>query len=248
LLQHVLKKEQTGTASMNAVITGATKGIGKAIAERFGAEGFNLALCARTARDVDQVYDELRQKFPDVEIIARPCDVSDRQELKAFADEVRTAWSDVEVLVNNAGIFLPGKIHKEKPGTLEKLMKTNVYSAYYLTQFLIKSMIREKRGHIFNICSTASIKAYHNGGSYGISKFALLGFSRNLRHELIPYDIKVTSVIPGATLTASWEGSDHPDERFMKAEDVASAVWNAYTMSHSTVVEEILLRPLQGDF
>lgn len=233
---------------MNAVITGATKGIGKAIAEKFGSEGFHLALCARTAKDVARLEDELKHKFPDIEILARPCDVSDRKELKLFAEEIKSAWHDVEVLVNNAGIFLPGKIHKEKAGTLENLMKTNLYSAYYLTQFLIKAMIGEKRGHIFNICSTASKVAYHNGGSYGISKFALLGFSKNLRQEMIPFNIKVTSVIPGATLTDSWEGSSHPDERFMKAEDVANAVWSAYSMSPSTVVEEIVLRPLQGDF
>lgn len=232
---------------MNAVITGATKGIGKAIAEKFGSEGFNLALCARTSRDVDALCDELHQKFPDIEIIARTCDVSEKKDLKAFADEIKVTWSDLEVIVNNAGIFLPGKIYKEKAGTLEKLMKTNLYSAYYLTQFLIKNMIAEKRGHIFNLCSTASIMAYPSGGSYGISKYAVLGFSKNLRLELIPYNIKVTSIIPGATLTDSWEGSGHPDERFMKAEDVANAVWSAYTMSASTVVEEILLRPLQGD-
>lgn len=232
---------------MNAVITNATKRIRKAIAEKFGSEGFNLALCARTNKDVDALYDELHQKYPDIEIIARVCDVSEKKDLKSFADEIKSTWDDIEVIVNNAGIFLPGSIHKEKAGTLEKLMKTNLYSAYYLTQFLIKNMIREKRGHIFNICSTASIMAYHNGGSYGISKFALLGFSKNLRHELIPHHIKVTSVIPGATLTASWEGSGHPDERFMKAEDLANAVWSAYTMSPSTVIEEILLRPLQGD-
>ena len=103
----------------------------------------------------------------------------------------------MDVLVNNAGVFIPGQIHKEKSGTLEKLMKTNLYSAYYLTQFLSKMMIKEKSGHIFNICSTASITAYANGGSYGISKFALLGFSKNLREEMIPYHIKVTAVLPG---------------------------------------------------
>ncbi len=108
-------------------------------------------------------------------------------------------------------------------------------------------MTREKRGHIFNMCSTASIRAYPNGGSYGISKFALLGFSKNLRIEMIPYHIKVTAIIPGATFTSSWKGSDLPEERFMKAEDVANAVWNAYVMSPQTVVEEILVRPMEGD-
>jgi NADP-dependent 3-hydroxy acid dehydrogenase YdfG len=193
------------------------------------------------------LYDDLHQKFPDAEIIAQPCDVSDKKQLKAFAEEIKTQWNAVEVLVNNAGIFLPGQVHKEKSGTLEQLLKTNLYSAYYLTQYLVKMMMKEKRGHIFNMCSTASIMAYESGGSYGISKFALLGFSKNLRVEMIPYHVKVTSVISGATFTSSWEGSDLPEKRFMKVEDVANLVWNAYTMSPQTVVEEILVRPMKGD-
>jgi short-subunit dehydrogenase len=231
---------------MNAVITGATRGIGKAITEKFASEGFNVAFCARNKKDLEELYDELHQKFPDAEIISQPCDVSDKKQLRQFADQIKLQWRNVDVLVNNAGIFLPGQIHKEKGGTLEKLLKTNLYSAYYLTQYLVKLMTRETRGHIFNMCSTASLQAYSNGGSY-ISKFALLGFSKNLRIELIPYHIKVTAVIPGATFTSSWKGSDLPEERFMKAEDVAKAVWNAYTMSSQTVVEEILIRPMKGD-
>ncbi|MCY7410276.1 MAG: SDR family oxidoreductase, partial [Chitinophagales bacterium] len=160
---------------MNCVITGATRGIGKAITEKFASEGFNVAVCARNKKDLDQLYNELHHKHPDAEIIAQQCDVSDKKQLKAFADIIKSQWNTVDVLVNNAGVFIPGQIHKEKSGTLEKLIKTNLYSAYYLTQFLSKMMIKEKSGHIFNICSTASISAYANGGSYGISKFALLG-------------------------------------------------------------------------
>ncbi|HYV93638.1 MAG TPA: SDR family oxidoreductase [Chitinophagales bacterium] len=232
---------------MNAVITGATRGIGKAITEKFASEGFNVAICARNKKDLDELYDELHQKFPDAEIIAHPCDVSDKKQLKGFSELIKLQWNAVEVLVNNAGIFLPGQVHKEKAGTLDQLMKTNLYSAYFLTQYLVKMMMKEKRGHIFNMCSTASIQSYENGGSYGISKFALLGFSKNLRMEMIPYHVKVTAVISGATYTSSWEGSDLPEKRFMKAEDIASVIWNAYTMSPQTVVEEILVRPMKGD-
>ena len=151
------------------------------------------------------------------------------------------------MLVNNAGVFLPGQVHKEKAGVLEKQIRTNLYSAYYLTQFLVKIMIKNKHGHIFNICSTASLQAYPNGGSYSISKFALLGFTKNLRVEMMPFQVKVTAVIPGATLTASWEGVELPEERFMKTSDIARSIWNAYSLSGQTVVEEILIRPIQGD-
>src|SRR5258705_9510057 len=114
---------------MNAVITGATRGIGKAIAEKFASEGFNLAFCSRTKNDVEELYDELHQKYPDIEMVAYVCDVSDKKQLKSFADEIKSTWNEVEILVNNAGTFLAGHVHKEKSGTLEKMIKTNLYSA-----------------------------------------------------------------------------------------------------------------------
>ena len=126
-----------------------------------------------------------------------------------------------EVLVNNAGVFLPGMIETEVDGALEHMINTNLYSAYHLTRSLMPEMKRLKKGYIFNMCSIASIKAYANGGSYGISKFALYGMTKVLREELKEFNIKVTAVLPGATLTASWEGVDLPEERFIKVEDIA---------------------------
>jgi short-subunit dehydrogenase len=108
-------------------------------------------------------------------------------------------------------------------------------------------MINQKNGHIFNMCSVASLMAYPNGGSYSISKFALLGFSKCLREEMKPFNIKVTSIMPGAVLTDSWAGVDIPEERFMRAEDVAKTIWTAYHLSDSAVIEEIVMRPQKGD-
>jgi short-subunit dehydrogenase len=108
-------------------------------------------------------------------------------------------------------------------------------------------MIERQQGHVFNVCSTASVTAYANGGSYCVSKFALLGMSKVLREAMKPHGVRVTSVLPGATLTASWEGTELPPERFMPPEDVASAILAAYQMSARTVVEELILRPQLGD-
>jgi short-subunit dehydrogenase len=108
-------------------------------------------------------------------------------------------------------------------------------------------MMARRDGHIFNLCSTASIMAYTNGGSYCISKFALYGLTKVLRAELREHDVRVTAVLPGATLTASWEGVNLPPERFMKSEDVAESIWSAYALSKHSVVEEILIRPQLGD-
>ncbi|MEM8966927.1 MAG: SDR family oxidoreductase, partial [Bacteroidota bacterium] len=169
------------------------------------------------------------------------------EEVLNFAQMVQETSLPVEILVNNAGVFLPGQIHQEEDGALEKQIETNLYSAYHLTRALVPDMIEAKRGHIFNICSTASITAYTNGGSYCISKFALLGMSKVLREEMKPHNIRVTSVLPGATLTNSWAGSDLPEERFMPPEDVADTILNVYRLSERTVIEEILMRPQLGD-
>jgi len=108
-------------------------------------------------------------------------------------------------------------------------------------------MISHGTGHIFNMCSIASITAYPNGGSYSISKFALLGFSKVLREELKDKNIKVTSIMPGATWSASWAGVDLPESRLMQATDIAKIVWSALEMSPSAVIEDIVIRPQLGD-
>ena len=229
------------------VISGAGKGIGKALAQRFAAEGFSLALCARTEADLQNLQAELTQKHPEIEVFIRPTDVSIKTQVLSFAQMIEETGLPVEVLINNAGVFLPGQIHQEEDGALEKQIETNLYSAYHLTRGLVPRMIEAERGHIFNMCSTASITAYTNGGSYCISKFALLGMSKVLREEMKPHNIRVTSILPGATLTNSWAGSDLPEERFMPPEDVAEVAFNAYQLSDRTVVEEILMRPQLGD-
>ena len=101
------------------------------------------------------------------------------------------------------------------------MMETNVYSAYYLTKHLLTAMKAKQKGHIINICSIASKIAYPNGGSYSISKFALLGFSKVLREELKSEGIKVTAILPGATWSDSWKGTTLPPERLMEAKDIA---------------------------
>ncbi|MEO0779747.1 MAG: SDR family oxidoreductase [Bacteroidota bacterium] len=232
---------------MNAIITGATKGIGRAITEIFAREGFNLALCSRSQSDLDAYRADLQQRFPNIEVLVRATDMRQKSEVLAFAEHLRAHWSAVEVLVNNAGVFLPGLISEEDDGLLEQQIETNLYSAYYLTRALLPLMLPQQRGYIFNMCSIASKIAYPNGGSYSISKFALLGFSKVLREELKDKGIRVSAILPGATWSNSWAGVDLPEERLMQANDIAIAVWSAYQMSPSAVVEEIVLRPQLGD-
>ncbi len=218
------------------VVTGGTKGIGRAIVDRFAKEGFTVLTCART-------NDE---KFPE-NVLFFKADLSKKAEVLAFADFIKASVSKVDILVNNTGFFLPGQIHNEQEGTLETMIETNLYSAYHLTRALVQDMIDKKAGYIFNICSVASIVAYTNGGSYCISKFAMLGMSKVLREELKPFGVRVTSILPGATFTNSWAGVDLPTERFIASDDIAEVIWAANALPATTVLEEIVMRPQLGD-
>lgn len=229
------------------VVTGGTKGIGKAIVEKFASKGFNIITCARNIKELKQLTTELHQKYPAIEIQTFKADLSVRKEIKDFLTFIKEQKINIEILVNNTGTYIPGQIHKEKEGVLEQMIETNLYSAYHITRGIVSGMIKKKQGYIFNICSTASIMPYVNGGSYCISKYALYGMTKVLREELKEYNVKVTAVLPGATKTASWEGVDLPNERFIKPEDVAESIFSIYRLSPNTDVEEILIRPQLGD-
>ncbi len=233
---------------MNIIITGASKGLGKAFAEQFAKDGNTLFLCARNEAVLNATANELNKQFPNCTIHVKAVDMSIKEEVIAFGNWC-LSFGTPHILVNNAGVFLPGSVHNEEEGTLEKMISTNLYSAYHLTRTVLPKMMQltETNRHIFNICSIASLQAYSNGGSYSISKFALLGFSKNLREELKPYHIKVTAVMPGAAYTDSWKGSGVDEKRIMEANDVAKMVYTAAQLSPQACVEEIVLRPQLGD-
>jgi len=239
--------ETNSALSFKAVVTGASKGIGLAICKVLATAGYHLAMCSRGAADLDIACDNLLSEHPTCQIIKRPTDLSTKKEVEQFTAFIRTRWQHIDVLVNNAGVYTPGEVLEEPDGALEHLINTNLYSAYYLTRQLIDLLRQSSRGHIFNMCSVASLLAYPNGGSYSISKFALLGFTKVLREELKQDGIAVTAIIPGATWSASWAGVDMPSERLMQASDVAESVISALNMSDAAVVEEIILRPRLGD-
>jgi short-subunit dehydrogenase len=228
------------------LVTGGTKGIGRAILERFAKEGFDIMTCARNAQELATLKAALTEQYPTIKILTVQADLSLKSDVEKLALAVK-GFSIPDVLVNNTGVFLPGAIHEEPDGNFELMMQTNLYSAYYLTRGLVKEMKARKSGHIFSMGSIAGLTAYPNGGSYAVSKWAMLGMTKCLREELKPHQIKVTSILAGATYTSSWEGVDLPIDRFMSADDVAESVWGAYNLSPRTVVEEIIIRPQLGD-
>jgi short-subunit dehydrogenase len=231
---------------MNVIITGASKGLGKAMAEKFAEAGNNLFVCSRNEVQLYKMMEEMLLKYPQCTIKAKPVDLSKKKEVETFGNWC-LQFGVPDILINNAGQFIPGSVYNEEEGALEKMIEMNLYGAYHLTRLLLPKMMEAKSGHIFNMCSVASIKAYANGGAYSISKFALLGFNKNLREEMKPYNIKVTAVIPGAAYTESWASSGIDEKRFMQAKDIAEIVYAASQLSPQACVEEILLRPQLGD-
>ena len=231
---------------MNAVITGASRGIGRAIAEKYASLGYNILICSKNLRLIEDAAEDIRKLYPEVQVWAKAADLSVKADITDFA-EWCLLHGEPDILVNNAGIYLPGNVHDEPEGQMEKLMNINFYSAYHLSRQLLPSMIRRGRGHIFNISSIASLDAYPGGGAYSISKFALMGFSKNLRHELKGKGIKVTTVYAGAVATDSWEGFDNSRSRIMLASDIAETIAAAGSLSAQAVIEDIIIRPQLGD-
>lgn len=237
---------------MNVVITGASRGIGKAIAEIFAANGHALYLSSKNEVAIYKTMAELQDKYPGIKIKAKARDLSKREEVDNFGKWLLDNSFNIDVLVNNAGNFLPGSVYNEEDGFLEEMIATNLYSAYHLTRKLLPQMMKQSpvsgsRGHIFNMCSIASLHAYKNGGAYSISKYAMHGFSKNLREEMKPHLIKVTSVFPGAVLTDSWGDYDNSSRRIMEADDIAKLVYASSQLSPQACVEEITIRPQLGD-
>lgn len=232
---------------MNAIITGATKGIGRAIAIKFATENINLCICSRHQKDLDTLADDIKKLNPRVMVRSMACDVSIKEDVFSFADFCLETFDKIDILVNNAGFFEPGDIHTEADGLLEKMLNTNLFSVYHLTRKIIPQLKKQQAGLIINISSVAGIKAYPQGGSYSISKFALTGFSQNLRGELKDDGIKVSTVYPGATFSASWDGSGVDQDRIMEASDIAESVFAITKLSEKAVVEDIILRPQLGD-
>ena len=225
-----------------ALITGGSKGIGLAIVKKFLSEGFRVISISRSMGELEW----LSKAYPG-QLSVCFADLSLKTELQRAAIEIESECKNIDVLVNNAGVFIPGEIHTEEDRVFELQMALNLNAAYYLSKAIIPLMKPAGDAYLFNICSTASIAAYDNGGAYCISKHALLGMSKVLRKELLPFGIAVSAVLPGATYTDSWSGSSLPEERFMKTSVVADAIWFAWLNRQHAVMEEILLRPFKGD-
>jgi NAD(P)-dependent dehydrogenase (short-subunit alcohol dehydrogenase family) len=228
------------------VVTGASQGIGRAAAVAFSREeGARIALVSRNQALLEETEDLCRANGAVAQLFL--CDVTEEDAVRRMAAEVRDAFGTPEVLVNNAGLFEPGGIRDTSVDTFREQVDVNLTSAFIVTRAFLDDMIKRGSGHIFYLCSVASIKGYPGGAAYCASKHGLLGLARVVREETKEHGIRITAVMPGATFTRSWEGTDYPEERFIPPEDVAKSLVDIYHLSSRSVVEEILIRPQLGD-
>ena len=230
----------------NALITGATKGMGRSIAIAFAKEGVSLAICSRNEKDLDIFKQELLRINPAISVFTQVADGGVKDQLLGFAGAAEQQLGFISIIVNNLGMFDPVSILDEGDTAFDKQLNTNLMPAYHLYRYFGKTMMAAREGHIFTICSVASLDPIAAAGTYSVTKFALLGLSKVMRLEMMPHNVKVTAVIPGSTLTNSWEGTTIDKDRFVSPEDVASAIVNIYKMSPGANVDEIIIKPVTG--
>ena len=222
-------------------ITGGSRGIGLAIARRFHSTGATVGLCARDGERLAAVAEDL----PGVQTWS--CDLSDRVQALEAAETIAADFGPVDLLVHNAGYFIADDIGSLDYNGFDRLMETNLTSAVVFSKALVPAMRDRRAGTIVHINSVAGNTGYPRGLSYCISKHAMLGLARALREELKPFGIRVVSILPGATWTQTWSGTDVAEERTMPVEDIAEAVWLAWSTSPRAVIEELVIRPQLGD-
>ncbi len=178
---------------------------------------------------------------------AFPCDVTDEAAVEEMAASVHAAFGTPDVVLNNAGLFETGAVVDMTVETFNRQVAVNLTSAFMVTRVFLREMLERGSGHLFYVCSVASLRAYPGAVAYCAAKHGVLGLARAMREETRAHGLRVTAVLPGATWTPSWYGSDVPEERLMPPEDIAQAMLDVWRLSDRTVVEELLLRPREGD-
>jgi NADP-dependent 3-hydroxy acid dehydrogenase YdfG len=239
-----------GDCSMSkpvVLITGASQGIGAAIAKVFAREvrGVRLALVARNAKNLASVARACERAGATAECFA--CDVSDETAVAGLAGAVTARFGAVDVLINNAGVCAGAPFAETAVAEFDRIVAANLRSAFLVTRAFVPAMLARGRGDVFFMSSIAGLDAYPNGAAYCAAKFGVTGLAKVLRAETTGKGLRVCCVHPGATWSPSWSASGVKPERIMPAEDVARAFLDVYRLSRRTVVEEIVLRPEQGD-
>ncbi len=227
-----------------AVVTGAGRGIGAAIAIKLAALGARAVLCGRTRASLQTIAEAIQRSGGQSTVLE--CDVSDLHSVESMAQRVERTFTKVNILVNNAGIGgSGGPLHQLPPEVWDRVLNTNLRGVYYCIRSFAPLMIRSHGGHIINISSLAGKNPLPNGAAYAASKWGLNGLSYSVAEELRGHNIRVSVICPGSTHTEFSPHSGMSPEKMLQASDVAHAVAMIVTQAPQSFASEIVLRPTQ---
>lgn len=223
----------------NAIITGAGKGIGRAIAIALAQEGVNVGLMARTATDLQRVAEEL--KLYGINTAIATADIAEIAQVNAAISSLKTSLGAIDILINNAGIAAFGSFMELAPDKWEDIVKVNLFGAYYVTREVLPEMIARKTGDIINISSTAGKNGAAVTSAYSASKFGLIGMSESLMQEVRKHNIRVSTMLPSTVATdmaRDLKLTDGNPERVMQAEDFAELLIAQLKLNRRVFVKE----------
>lgn len=215
----------TNLKNKNALITGAGKGIGKAIAIALAKEGVNVILISRTQLDIEQLAIKI-ENFG-VKSLALTADVADINSVNSAVEKALAEFKTIDILINNAGIASFGKFLELEPSEWEKIIQVNLMGTYYTTRAVLPNMIERQTGDIINISSTAGLNGNALTSAYSASKFAVLGLTDSLMQELRKHNIRVTALTPSTVATDMAKDlnlTDGNPEKVMQPEDIAELI------------------------
>ena len=225
------------------LVTGGSRGIGLAIARRLGKMGARVAVCGRSASNLEQCAKTLRDEG--IEVLTIAADVSRAEEAGALVDRTREALGEVDILVNNAGVGVFRAAHELSEEEWDRVMDTNLKGVFLMSRAVAPQMIRRRTGHIINISSLAGKNAFAGGGVYCASKWGLLGFTASMAEDLRGYGIRVSAVCPGSVATEFGPHTAKDPGKILQPDDVAHAVAMLATQAPQSFISEIQMRPTQ---
>jgi NADP-dependent 3-hydroxy acid dehydrogenase YdfG len=226
-----------------ALITGASRGIGLAVARKLGSMGAKLSLCARSVDKLQNVAHEL--KSAGVEVIIVATDVRSGDDILSLVEETKQAYEAIDILVNNAGIGYFGPFHDASEANWDSVLDTNLKSVFLLSKAVAKGMIERRAGHIINIASLAGKNAFAGGAIYCASKWGLLGMTECMAEDLRAYGIRVSAVCPGTVATDFSPHAGKDPSKMLQPDDIAHVVEMIVTQAPQSFISEVLLRPTQ---
>lgn len=229
-----------------AIITGATRGIGKSIAEQLFGENYDVVISARNEEELKEVKESLQQLRPGGQVYTGKLDLTQEEQILPFASHVLENIGTPHILVNNIGGYVESNLLGESK--LAQMLSLNLVAPYVLTRSLLPSMLKTGEGFIFNIGSVLCKEVRPEATDYTIAKHALYAFHKTLVEQVREHGIKCSIILPGSVNTSSWNKVNAPKHEFVQADDIASIVLNALKVSANAFMEEITVKPLNSNY